>query len=231
MEHILIVDDDSEIRELLASYLSSYNYLVTTATNTEEVETLRQTFIYDLIIMDIMMPGENGIDYLKRCRYNIRPPVIMLTALGDIDDRINGLEGGADDYLAKPFEVRELLLRIRKLISRYNSVKKNEADLINFGGFTLDLEKGQLMRLNEAIYLTSSEIGLLCNLGRKANKLVERHKLLNEMNNSDKNIVGFRSVDTQIARLRNKLEQNPKQPQYLKTVRGLGYMLVVDADV
>lgn len=234
MDHILIIDDDLEIRELLASYLFAHEYVVTTANNTAEAETLLKTFVYDLIILDIMMPGENGVDYLKRCRSRITSPVIMLTALGDIDDRINGLEGGADDYLAKPFEARELLLRIRKLIFRHgghNSIRKNEAGMVYFGGFSLDLEKGQLVYLNEAVYLTGTEARLLCNLGRKANKLVKRSSLLNELNDdSEKNNVGFRSIDTQMARLRNKIEQNPKQPQYLKTVRGLGYMLVVDRE-
>lgn len=211
--HILIVDDDSKIRELLKRYLQQSGYAVSTAHNTSQADEVLAQFTVDVIILDVMMPVESGPEFLKR-RGNPGAPVIMLSALGHVDDRIGGLESGADDYLTKPFEPKELLLRISKLIQRTAKLQH-----ITFGDFEYDLAKDNLTKNGVIQKLTPSEKKILRRLAQTPNQGVSKDSF------------GFgqgydsRAVDTQIARLRSKLEDDARNPQFIQTVRGQGYML------
>ncbi|MEK6734820.1 MAG: response regulator [Pseudomonadota bacterium] len=212
--HILIIDDDSRIRDLLQRYLVEQNYFVSTAKNNKEAEFLLKEIECNLMILDLMMPDENGIELAKRVRFqknNI--PMIMLTAMGESHDRVTGLEIGADDYIVKPFEPKELLLRISKLLKR----NKEETEIISFGDYAYNLKSLTLTKNNQIIFLTNSEQALLNFLSK--NKLVSREVLSTALG------INERSVDVQIARLRNKIEENPRHPQFLQTVRNQGYIL------
>jgi two-component system phosphate regulon response regulator OmpR len=218
-KHILVVDDD-KIRFLLKTLLEQEDYIVSVAANTDECQLLLKEFIFDLIIMDVMMPGESGLDFVKRKRHEITPPIIMLTALGDTDDRINGLEGGADDYLPKPFDHRELLLRVQKLISRSNQNSDQRLGF-TFGNYTFDSQNGALTHHTQGlIYLTTAEKDLLKLLSSHAGQVLSREDIAKEFDN-----VNLRTIDTNIARLRTKFEADPKKPEFLQTVRGKGYVL------
>jgi two-component system, OmpR family, phosphate regulon response regulator OmpR len=216
-QHLLVVDDDTRIRNLLQKYLVEYGYFVSTAKNTAEAEILLQEIKCDLIILDLMMPEETGIEFTKRLRNQNKNfiPIIMLTAMGEFDDRINGLEVGADDYLVKPFEPRELLLRVSNVIKR----SQNDLEKFYFGDFNYNISSKSLMQGNTSIFLTQSEHSLLDFLLPHANQIVTREKIAEELN------INERSVDVQIVRLRGKIESNPKRPQFLQTVRNQGYIL------
>ena len=218
LKHILIVDDDAAIRELIAQFLIKHHYLISTACNTVQASYLAQTFKFDLIILDVMMPEESGIDFLSRHPPEMaETPVLMLTALGNVDDRINGLENGADDYLPKPFEPRELLLRMEKLISRFSSTAKN---IVIFGSYKFYMDSLKLENLQGEIYLTTNEQKLLKILTANLGKIVNRELIINEIGH-----VNARTIDAQVARLRAKIEKNPKMPQHLCTIRNQGYLL------
>lgn len=216
--HILIVDDDDEIRQLLSEYLQQNGYAVSIAPNTEIAEKLIAAFQFDLIVLDVLMPKETGLAFLKR-KPHIKPPVIMLTALGDVDDRINGLENGAEDYMAKPFEPKELLVRIQKLISRFKNASSIEQK-VKFGDYEFDLESKGLSKNNITIPLTTSQRDLIAIFTRNIGVIISREEITEQLND-----VNPRTIDTQITRLRSKIERDPKNPELLQTVRNQGYVL------
>ena len=220
LRHVLIVDDDTGIRKLLSKFLSNNGYIVFAAKDIEETKEILQSFRFDVVVMDVMLPDESGIDFLKNNTVNT--PVIMLSALGTVDDRINGLESGAHDYLAKPFEPRELLLRIKNIIKTY-SITQNQSSY-KFGDFEFNLQTLQLKDKEQAIHLTSNEKKLLAMLINNIGKIISRDEMVKSF--SDNNI---RTIDVQIARLRTKIEPNPKIPYFIQTIRGEGYVFWGDA--
>ncbi len=220
-QHVLVVDDDRRLRTLLQRYLAAQGYLVTALASVAEAEELIATFVPDLMILDIMMPVETGLNWLQRVDLNI--PVILLTALGDSQDRITGLEAGADDYLAKPFEPRELLLRMQTILKR--TAKPVPKTAVTFGKFRYDLEAGLLFADGENISLTAAEKTILAMLAAAYNEAISREELMRGISGTEN--TDSRSVDITVTRLRKKIETNPRQPVYLQTVRGVGYCLRV----
>ncbi len=216
--HLLIVDDDTRIRELLSKFLIDNGFIVSVAKNAGAAREILKEFIFDLLIVDVMMPGETGIEFTSWLRsQNNDVPILMLTAMGDSKDRINGLENGADDYLPKPFEPRELLLRIQKIVSRTRPTLKSKA---TFGNLVFDASAASLKKNGHDIPITSNEAILLGTLCDNIGKTVSREYLAKLCSG-----VNERTIDVQITRLRSKIEENPKNPMYLKTVRGKGYVL------
>lgn len=216
--HLLIVDDDKGIRTLLAKYLNESGYTISTASSVKECEQLLGEFVFDLIILDVMMPNETGISFIQRYKNKLKTPVIMLSALGNIDDRIDGLKSGADDYLAKPFEPEELLLRIQNLLKRSTTfTTKNE---YSFGDYIYQAEIGNLSKSGEFVHLTQTEKNLLNKFTTTPGVIISREDILKDLSESNE-----RTIDTQIARLRNKIENDPKRPVHLQTIRGSGYVL------
>jgi len=221
--HILVVDDDRRLRQLLQSYLAENGFRVTVAASAAEARRRMDGLVFDLLVLDIMMPGENGLQLTQSLRSANNPvPVLMLSALAETEDRIGGLASGSDDYLPKPFEPRELLLRIRSLLRRAAPVEKPSGD-VRFGNFTFNLARGELRRDGDPIKLTSREKDLLRLLAGRAGAPVPRGDLA-QPGAED----GARSVDVQINRLRQKIESDPSNPVYLQTVRGSGYALYTD---
>lgn len=219
-QHILIVDDDNRILKLLKKFLSQNNFLVSISTSTNKAIKLLSNFTYDLIILDVMMPEITGLEFAAKIKAsgNIMP-IIMLTALFEPEDKIQGLEAGANDYITKPFEPRELLLRINNLISAHNRHKK-EQQLARFGNNHYNLLTKEFTQNDVNIKLSSSEEKLLDALLKSSNKVIVREELLKEIG-----ALNPRSVDVQIVRLRNKIESDPKNPKFLKTIRNQGYVL------
>ena len=226
LPHILVVDDDSRLRSLLRRYLSENGFRVTGASDANEARQRLLALAFDLIVLDVMMPGETGLELTAGLRRTERVPILLLTAMSEPEDRIAGLESGADDYLPKPFEPRELLLRIRTILRRVAEVPgPGDVDgSVRFGAFHFDLREHQLYRGGLRVRLTDAETGLLRAFVERAGTPLSREDLLacNAVNGN------VRSVDVQITRLRRKLEQDPKFPRYLQTVRGLGYVLKAD---
>ena len=224
LPHILIVDDDKRILQLINDYLIKNNFRISTADNALKAREKIENIEFDLIILDIMMPGESGLkltDSLKK--NNFKTPILLLSALGNVDDRIKGLEIGANDYLAKPFEPKELLLRMKNLIKK-NKYNKQKTKIIKFGPYTFNLKKEILKKNGKIFILTSSEAKLLYILAKNDGKPIIRYnlsKILNIPNTS-------RALDVQITRLRNKIENNKKFPTYIQTVRGRGYVLKIE---
>lgn len=221
--HILVVDDDLRLRNLLARYLKEQGLVATCAANAADASHKLQFFRYDAMVLDVMMPKMSGIEFMQTYG-NKLPPILMLTAMGEVDDRIKGLEAGADDYLTKPFEPKELVLRLQKIIKRTQNIGRT--NLINFGDFALDLTKKHLSKAGEAIYLTDSEMNMLELLASSLNQVVSRERLMQNINNnggSDEN--NLRAVDVLITRLRRKIEPDPSRPLHLQTARGEGYVL------
>jgi two-component system phosphate regulon response regulator OmpR len=220
--HLLVVDDDLRLRELLRRYLSDSGFRVTGAADAAEARAQLASFAFDLVVLDVMMPGESGIELTRALRQRAAPrvPVLLLTAMGEPEDRVNGLEQGADDYLAKPFEPRELVLRIRNILQR-----RPEPDAIagevRFGAFRFDLARAELFRGGDMVHLTTAETGLLSSLAQQAGQPVSREELSQSAAFSG----NIRNVDVQMTRLRRKVEQDPRYPRYLQTVRGTGYVL------
>ena len=223
--HILVVDDDERLRDLLSRFLIENGFLVTTAVDAQEAREVLKYLAYDLMIFDVMMPGEDGMSLTKALKkQGMLTPVLLLTALGEIESRISGFEAGADDYLPKPFEPRELLLRINAILRRV-AAKPPEADApVRFGKWILDLERGELVNGEERMALTSVEHTLLKALASKKGEVISREELaaLCEMSANE------RTIDVQITRLRKKVEEDPKLPRYVQTVRGKGYVLWSD---
>ena len=223
--HILVVDDDRRLRELLARFLSENGFRVTVAKDTLEARARRELFIFDGVVLDVMMPGENGFDYARVLRAESDIPIMMLTARVDTMDRVEGLEIGADDYLPKPFEPRELLLRLNNMLRRTAAATAKAvepADTVSFGDFIFRIERGELRQGNELVRLTDRERELLQILARKYGETVPREEIAGDEE------LGERTVDVQINRLRRKIEADPSNPVHLQTVRGAGYRLLVD---
>jgi len=221
--HLLVVDDDARLRDLLRRYLSENGFRVTVAADAKEARANLASFAFDLIVLDVMMPGESGLDLTGALRRNGRSPrlpVLLLTAMAEPEDRINGLEKGADDFLAKPFEPRELVLRIRNIIER-RAIADEPARTIRFGGFRFDLNRGELFRGGQIVHLTAAEAGLLSSLAARAGEAVSRE----DLSQSAQFGGNIRNVDVQMTRLRRKIEPDPRYPRYLQTVRGTGYAL------
>ncbi|MGF1446048.1 MAG: response regulator [Pikeienuella sp.] len=227
--HILVVDDDRRIRELLARFLTRNGYLVTGARDAAHAGRLLAGLTFDLLVVDVMMPGEDGIAFTKRLRRQSSAPILLLTARAEIADRILGLEAGADDYLTKPFEPRELLLRVAAILRR--ALPEPEPDKpkrLSLGAACYDAARGHLMRGEELIRLTSTEQALMRVFSSQPNEPVSRARLAEELGGASGGAVQDRAVDVQITRLRRKIEDDPKAPRYLQTVRGSGYMLTPD---
>ena len=221
--HILLVDDDRRIRQLLQTYLQENGFRITVAASAAEAREKMRGVVFDLVVLDIMMPGETGLALTLSLRDDgNRVPVLMLSALADPSDRIAGLETGSDDYLAKPFEPRELLLRIQGLLRRQEMPRGQQEEVL-FGPFVFHLQRGDLRKGAESIRLTSREKDFLRTLALRAGSPVARGELSPEGSEE-----GARSVDVQINRLRQKIEADPSNPVHLQTVRGAGYVLHVD---
>ena len=224
LPHILIVDDDKRILQLINDYLIKNNFRISTANNALKAREKIENIEFDLIILDIMMPGESGLkltDSLKK--NNFKTPILLLSALGNADDRIKGLEIGANDYLAKPFEPKELLLRMKNLIKK-NKYNKQKTKIVKFGPYTFNLKKEILKKNGKIFILTSSEAKLLYILAKNDGKPIVRYNLSKILNIPTTS----RALDVQITRLRNKIENNKKFPTYIQTVRGRGYVLKIE---
>ncbi|MGB5948408.1 MAG: response regulator [Parvibaculum sp.] len=218
--HILVVDDDRRIRELLKRYLADNGYRVTTAENAAEARAKLAGLAFDLLVLDVMMPGESGLELTASLRRSSSVPILMLTARGETSERIEGLEHGADDYLAKPFEPRELLLRIGTILRRAMT-PGSKADEISLGECRFDPARGELRRGDEIVRLTTREVQLLRIFAAHPGQPLSRLDLCD-------NEAAERSIDVQINRLRRKIEADPRNPSYLQTVRGEGYVLMPD---
>jgi two-component system, OmpR family, phosphate regulon response regulator OmpR len=225
-QHILVVDDDRRLRELLARFLTQNGYRVTTAASAAEAQAMSESLVFDALVLDVMMPGENGFDYARRVRKDSQVPILMLTAQADPADRVTGLEIGADDYLAKPFETRELILRLSNILRRAMPSQAAEApaavEAIRFGPFLYRFDRGELRRDDDIIRITDREREILTILGHSAGTNVSREDLAGGSGANE------RTVDVQINRLRRKIEVDPANPVFLQTVRGIGYRLLVD---
>jgi len=221
--HLLVVDDDERLRALLQRYLTSNGYRVTAAPNAEDARALMKSMAFDLLVLDVMMPGESGFDLTKSVRQSSQVPILILTAKGEAEDRIAGLEHGADDYLPKPFEPRELLLRVTALLRRAAPPAQVAHSEVKMGDATYDPERGQLRRKGKPVHLTSSEAALLKLFAANAGRSFSRSDLCTRLG-----VTLERSIDVQVTRLRRKIEEDPKLPLYLQTVRGVGYVLVPD---
>lgn len=223
MTKILVIDDDTRLRNLLGKFLSENSFDINLAKDTKEAKEILENNNFDLLIVDVMMPNQNGIDFSKEFRLSSKTPIIMLTARGEFKDRIEGLEAGADDYLQKPFEPKELLLRINNILKRVdnNTDKIDEnTNITTFGEFSFNKSNNKLTKNTEFIHLTDSEVKIINILCKNKEKTVTREELSIECGNIDK-----RSIDVQITRLRRKIEINPKKPNFLRTIRNKGYIL------
>lgn len=221
--HLLVVDDDTRIRALLRRYLSEQGFRVTIAGDAGEARRKLEGLDFDLIILDVMMPGETGISLTQALRDKRRIPIILLTARAEADARIEGLEAGADDYLPKPFDPRELVLRINNILRRNANPDTPKIDQIMFGPFTFSIARKELRRAAETIRLTDREQDIMLLFALRAGDTIPRHELI-----GDDAEVGERTIDVQINRLRRKIEDDPANPVYLQTVRGVGYRLSID---
>lgn len=223
--HILVVDDDRRLRELLRKYLSDNGYLVDVAADAAEARQSMAGLAFDLVILDVMMPGEDGMALTRSLRAGgNRIPVLLLTARGEVDDRITGLEAGADDYLSKPFEPRELLLRVASILRRSPREEAPPSRELRLGAFVWDMGRSELRQGDQPVHLTQAERDLLEILAEAAGQGVSRDDLAARTGNS----ANPRTVDVQVTRLRKKIEDDPRLPRYLQTVRGMGYMLRPD---
>lgn len=227
--HLLIVDDDDRLRNLLAKYLKENHFFVSQASNATEAESLLRTEPIDLIVLDIMMPGETGLEFTKRLRTQLdhakhQVPILMLTALSETEQRILGLEVGADDYLGKPFEPKELILRVQKILSRSQQPSALQNTVLTFGPLIYDTTQHTLSKETVTIHLTSAESDLMKILAANPRMTLSREELAEQCGVS----LSPRTIDVQVTRLRKKLEADPKKPIYLRTVRHKGYALWPD---
>lgn len=227
--HLLIVDDDERIRGLLKKFLMRAGFLVTAARDAAHARRVLAGLDFDLIIMDVMMPGEDGISLTRSLRETMTTPILLLTAKGETDDRITGFEAGADDYLPKPFEPKELLLRVNAILRRVpdTSAQDSAPKVLHLGQIRYDIERGEMWQGDDLVRLTGTESQLMKIFSACPGEAVSRSKLVEDLGR-DRGQAQERAVDVQITRLRRKIEPNPKQPQYLQTVRGAGYMLAPD---
>ncbi len=218
--HILVVDDDRRLRELLRKYLSDNGHRVTTASDAAGARARLKSLTFDLLVLDVMMPGESGLELTRSLRRESQVPILLLTAMGEADDRIAGLEYGADDYLPKPFEPRELLLRIAGILRRAGAPVEAPSE-VRFGDFAFHIGRAELRRGGEPMQLTSGEAALLKVFALNPGTTLSRERLSSESRQGG----NVRTVDVQIARLRRKIEPDPKAPRFLQTVWGAGYVL------
>ena len=228
--HLLVVDDDERIRSLLQQFLVQSDYLVSTAEDAEQARTLLSAIEFDLIILDVMMPGQDGISFSSELR-NLQnnTPILLLTARGETEDRIKGLEAGADDYLPKPFEPKELLLRINAILRRMPDLKEDQMmpKTLSLGHLKYDVARNELWEGETQIRLTTTESQLMKIFTSALGEPISRVDLVTSLGR-DVSSAQDRAIDVQITRLRRKIEVNPGQPRYLQTVRGAGYMLLFD---
>lgn len=227
--HLLIVDDDERIRGLLQKFLMRNGFLVSSARDAGHADRILGGLDFDMIVLDVMMPGEDGVSYCKRLRKDRDVPILLLTAKGETEDRILGLEAGADDYLAKPFEPKELLLRINSILRRVPMSEPTNMTpkVLSLGSLRYDVEKGTMWNGDTPVRLTATEAQLMRIFSACPGEALSREKLVEDLGR-DGGQAQERAVDVQITRLRRKLEADPKQPRYLQTVRGSGYMLAPD---
>ena len=227
--HLLIVDDDERIRTLLQKFLVRHGFLVTAARDAAHARRILAGLEFDMIVLDVMMPGEDGMALTASLRETMQTPILLLTAKGETGNRIEGLEAGADDYLAKPFEPKELLLRINAILRRMpdTSAADTAVKVLSLGPIRYDLERGEMWQGDDLVRLTATEIQLMKIFSARPGEALSRSKLVEELGR-DRGQAQERAVDVQITRLRRKIEDNPKQPRYLQTVRGAGYMLAPD---
>ncbi|NNF23680.1 MAG: response regulator [Rhodobacteraceae bacterium] len=231
--HLLIVDDDERIRGLLQKFLVRHGFWVTAARDAAQARRLLGGLEFDLIVLDVMMPGEDGVRLTRALRGTLTTPILLLTAKTETGDRIAGLEAGADDYLAKPFEPRELLLRINAILRRvpHTEPVSTGPKILHLGAIRYDVERGALMSGDDPVRLTATESQLMRIFAACPGEPVSRTKLVEDLGRGagkDGSTAQERAVDVQITRLRRKIEADPKQPRYLQTVRGAGYMLAPD---
>ncbi len=219
--HILIVDDDDRIRNLLKDYLSNNNYVVSTAENADHAKEKLDYIKFDIIILDVMMPGQNGYELTKEIKKQIKVPIILLTAKGEVENRIKGLELGADDYIGKPFEPKELLLRIKNIINKNSKIDLKS--IHNVGSAEVDLNKMTINLNNKFKKINNSEKKVLIEMLANPGATFSREEI-----GKISGINQERSIDVMITRLRQKLEVNPKNPKYLQTIRGFGYVLWIE---
>ncbi len=220
-DHILLVDDDDRIRNLLKDYLSENNYIVSTAENADQAKEKLQFLKFDIIILDVMMPGQNGYELTKEVKKKIKVPIILLTAKGEVENRIKGLELGADDYIGKPFEPKELLLRIKNIINKNSKIDLRSKH--NVGAAIIDLNKMTINLHNVSKKINNSEKKVLIEMLSNPGVTYSREEI-----GKISGINQERSIDVMITRLRQKLERDPKNPKYLQTIRGSGYVLWIE---
>ena len=216
--HILVVDDDDGIRSLVKKYLNENNFLVTTAYSAEDASEKIKIIKFDLIILDIMMPGKNGLEFIKDNKKKLEAPIILLTAKGEASERVEGLETGADDYLAKPFEPKELILRIKNILNK--TIKTEQIRIIEFANVKIDLNKLLIIKNDNEFKINSTEKTILEKMINNPGKTFSREDI-GQLIDIDKE----RSIDVIITRLRKKIEIDPKNPKFLQTIRGVGYVL------
>ena len=226
--HLLIVDDDERIRGLLQKFLIRSGFLVSTARDAAQARRILAGLEFDLIVMDVMMPGEDGVTLTRALRHRLQTPILLLTARGETANRIEGLEAGADDYLVKPFEPKELLLRINAILRRVPQARAAEPvrQVIHMGAIRYDADRGEMWRGEVPVRLTATEVGLMRIFAAEPGTAISRERLAGDGAGLD--AAQMRAVDVQITRLRRKIEDDPKMPRYLQTVRGEGYMLQAD---
>lgn len=228
--HLLVVDDDERIRGLLQKFLMRNGYLVTTARDAAQARRLLAGLDFDMIVLDVMMPGEDGITLTRDLRRRQGMPILLLTARGETQNRIEGLEAGADDYLVKPFEPKELLLRINAILRRVPQVPPapQPPKVLHLGAVRYDTDRGELWRDADLVRLTATESALMRLFAAQPGQPIARERLVGDLGRGGEDGAQERAVDVQITRLRRKIEDDPRQPRYLQTVRGEGYMLQPD---
>ena len=219
--HILVVDDDDGIRNLVKQYLNQNNYLVSTAENADDASRKVKIIKFDLVILDIMMPGKNGLEFTLEYRKKIDTPIILLTAKGEASHRVEGLESGADDYLPKPFEPKELILRINNILNK--TIKIDEKKIVKFKNVKIDLNRMFIYKEGNILKINNSEKVILEKMINNPGKIFKRHEI-GKLIDLEKE----RSIDVIITRLRKKIEEKPKNPKYLQTIRGEGYVLWIE---
>ena len=219
--HILIVDDDDRIRDLVKEYLNQNNYLVSTAKDSNDAIEKTKIIKFDLIVLDIMMPGKTGLDFTHEHKNRINTPILLLTAKGEPSERIEGLELGADDYLTKPFEPKELILRINNILTKTKSLEIKR--IIEFGNIKIDLKKQLIYKNDQSLKINNTEKMILEKMINSPGKIFKREEIANLIDLSKE-----RSIDVIVTRLRKKIEENPKNPKYLQTIRGEGYVLWIE---
>ena len=219
--HILVVDDDDGIRDLVKQYLNENNFLVTTANSAEDANKKIEVVKFDLIVLDIMMPGKSGLEFTRENKNSINTPIILLTAKGEVSERVEGLEVGADDYLPKPFEPKELVLRIKNILNK--TKRRDLKRVIEFGSIKIDLNKHLIIKNSKEYKINNTEKIILEEMINSPGKTFSRDEI-GRILNLDKE----RSIDVIITRLRKKIESDPKNPKYLQTIRGAGYVLWIE---